>query len=954
MAKTEPILKEHKLSLAEDFFALKELGLSFVQKLSGEIWTDYNAHDPGVTILEQLCFGLTDIAFRVGFSMQDILATPPKGKIDWKKNSFHSPSKVFSHHPVTINDHRKMIIDAFEEIQNAWLYPINRRSKELAIKGLYKLEIMPSLAFSKSIVKDPKIENEFLSRLDKFLKENRNLCEDFDEILLLKSDPFVLGINLEIDEDLDPNRIFAQLLFDIEKYLYQPISYSSFEELMHEGQSLEQIFSGPRLLGGFIKSTQMKARAEILQVEAFQWILSKVAGVKKSWNLVLNGEEEVKSWPVKNGFYANLKTNPSDPDSVFQTIKVYMNGNRQTINPEFVGEIVLELWSKAFRHYQLDQFKDSFLEEKLKGRFRNLENYTSIQHHFPMIYGIGKEGLSSRDPLERKAKANQLKGYLMLMEQLMGNYLSQLANFSDLLDPKIGINGPSYFSQKLKSVVNFSQFERETDPHEESHDPIIDHLSGENLKDKLDRKIRIFDHLLARFGEEINELPFKISRKLHIIPSEYALKESLIQAKVALLQRIENFNHQKNKGQNLGAIGWKSLSGLEELIYVKSGIKFQEKSLLDGIPINPYSREGMDISDTNSIKDRKEFEQEYRSLSGQEWEELLLPSESGVLSFGKINVKSLFSNPLNPDCYLIRRKKNLLGNWEILFQKAPNNWLRIWEGRNKKDGFSMVAATIQKIKLLNEDTEGFYLLDHILLRDCLKETDYGFYLTDSYGDMTFYSNWCKTEQERQELLKEFYRSAMNSSNFQENKAELILKNEQGKTLAKAKLHSLGLSDNGLEKLKRETKEQAFMMAGSPEDQGVLLLKEIEKIRLHGTIHNDRKVYQKRVVLSRRLANEEIISEDFFDLKLSLVFPNWPARFQEKHFRFFMENLVKESVPIHSKVQVYWKNLLDIQEFESHYLEWKNLVKKDGKDDKVKLAALNLYKLIRQWENADTL
>ena len=26
---------------------------NFSQKISGDIWTDYNAHDPGVTILEQ-------------------------------------------------------------------------------------------------------------------------------------------------------------------------------------------------------------------------------------------------------------------------------------------------------------------------------------------------------------------------------------------------------------------------------------------------------------------------------------------------------------------------------------------------------------------------------------------------------------------------------------------------------------------------------------------------------------------------------------------------------------------------------------------------------------------------------------------------------------------------------------------------------------------------------------
>ena len=40
---------------------LREMGIEEIQKLSGKIWTDFNLHDPGVTILEQLCYALTDL-----------------------------------------------------------------------------------------------------------------------------------------------------------------------------------------------------------------------------------------------------------------------------------------------------------------------------------------------------------------------------------------------------------------------------------------------------------------------------------------------------------------------------------------------------------------------------------------------------------------------------------------------------------------------------------------------------------------------------------------------------------------------------------------------------------------------------------------------------------------------------------------------------------------------------
>jgi hypothetical protein len=33
------------------------------------LWSDYNVHDPGITLLELLCYGITDIAHRTTFRM---------------------------------------------------------------------------------------------------------------------------------------------------------------------------------------------------------------------------------------------------------------------------------------------------------------------------------------------------------------------------------------------------------------------------------------------------------------------------------------------------------------------------------------------------------------------------------------------------------------------------------------------------------------------------------------------------------------------------------------------------------------------------------------------------------------------------------------------------------------------------------------------------------------------
>ena len=58
------------------FQSLRALGIEATQLASGKVWTDYNLHDPGVTILEQLCYALTELAYRADLPVADQLCGP--------------------------------------------------------------------------------------------------------------------------------------------------------------------------------------------------------------------------------------------------------------------------------------------------------------------------------------------------------------------------------------------------------------------------------------------------------------------------------------------------------------------------------------------------------------------------------------------------------------------------------------------------------------------------------------------------------------------------------------------------------------------------------------------------------------------------------------------------------------------------------------------------------------
>ena len=77
-----------------------------VQKYSGSKWTDYNYHDPGVTILEQLCYALTDLGYRANFRIEDLLQINSDHSSVLNGNLLIPLSESLPTNPNTITDFR--------------------------------------------------------------------------------------------------------------------------------------------------------------------------------------------------------------------------------------------------------------------------------------------------------------------------------------------------------------------------------------------------------------------------------------------------------------------------------------------------------------------------------------------------------------------------------------------------------------------------------------------------------------------------------------------------------------------------------------------------------------------------------------------------------------------------------------------------------------------------------
>lgn len=118
------------------FDALRGAGIAALQRLCGEVWTDFNLHDPGVTTLEQLAYGLTDLAYRTGFDMADYLAGPD-GEIDYAGLALYPPEQILPCAPLTIEDYRRLLYGEIPELADVWIRAEGG--------GLLAIDVLPEL-----------------------------------------------------------------------------------------------------------------------------------------------------------------------------------------------------------------------------------------------------------------------------------------------------------------------------------------------------------------------------------------------------------------------------------------------------------------------------------------------------------------------------------------------------------------------------------------------------------------------------------------------------------------------------------------------------------------------------------------------------------------------------------------------------------------------------------------
>ncbi|MEN6623327.1 MAG: hypothetical protein ABFD50_17500 [Smithella sp.] len=125
------IPKQPVVAPAFDYYSLRREGIGLIEKMASRLWTDYNTHDPGITILEACCYALTDLAYRTGWDIKDLLtAEIPSSDPSqpYPGQAFFPASEILTINPTTPEDFRRLLID-LEMVRNAWVFCKNGTSE---------------------------------------------------------------------------------------------------------------------------------------------------------------------------------------------------------------------------------------------------------------------------------------------------------------------------------------------------------------------------------------------------------------------------------------------------------------------------------------------------------------------------------------------------------------------------------------------------------------------------------------------------------------------------------------------------------------------------------------------------------------------------------------------------------------------------------------------------------
>ncbi|MBI0464585.1 hypothetical protein, partial [Dickeya dianthicola] len=483
---------------------LLRAGLAQVQQLSGNRWTDYNLHDPGVTLLELLCFALTDLIYRTDFEVADYL-TQPDGRLDFTAQGLMLPEQIFPPRPCTRQDYQQTLLDAMAEVEQAWVTPDGQ--------GRYHIDLLLTEAARQRCDHHPALRDDIVDAAAHLYHRARNLGEDLAGVRLIDNHGLRLHADIELHDYNNANNLFnnannlhdnadnlaAEIYFQAEQWIRggdtdDPIDNDADS---HTDNALDNDVDNH--IDNHTGTPGDERVAAVRPLSALYTRLINIDGVGhiRQLRLIpqLSRDDDPDNAPdhFSPGDWILLPKKHDDID-----LTLTHQGHPLAI--DFSAMSIQLVRREAQNGTLREQIRrqTATLIPPPHGTWRALADYRSIQSLFPGVYRLDAPRVPAALNRQEQAQVQQFRGYLLLFEQLMANFCANLANLRELFSPATD-SGRSY----AFGLLGDEQFRGVDDLYPDDAAARFHHLLAD-IDHYPDRKGRLLDYLLALYGETLD------------------------------------------------------------------------------------------------------------------------------------------------------------------------------------------------------------------------------------------------------------------------------------------------------------------------------------------------------------------------------------------------------------------------------------------------------------------
>lgn len=715
-------IKRHPAGeLADSFASLRRQGIEQAQQLSGELWTDFNLHDPGVTILEQLAYAITELIYRADFPVADLLSG--EDGIDYARQALYAPELIYPCRPTTLLDYRLAILDEVSELDNCW---VKKWDKQAAVAdgnyaGLYKILLKPDQSLSEAQCAD------VIEKVRCWYHSHRNLCEDVAEISLVKTQDCQLCAEVELVSAHRPVDILAEIYFNCASQIAGRVARHDYDQALLDELSLDEIFTGPFTSKGLLDVEELTGDSGEILISKLYAAINKVDGVDhvSTLHLKRNGKIIDDNPLDTEEAVLNLQIPQTDDD----IIKFTVNGRiMPSVEPKELRARIDEL---NFRYYSSrSKSQDlSMLYSLPKGRTRQLAQYYSIQNQFPATYGIGSYGVPESASPEVKARAKQLKSYLLIFEQIMANYLANLSSIQRLFSlEKARHCSYSYMMLSDQQIAGLGDLY----PEPERTSEILARIVAD-FDDYYERKSRLLDYLLALYGESFSQHSLQ-HFNFYYNPEE--AEERSIVNKIDFLKAVVELGRDRGAAGNYCGTSWheRTSSGLQHRVarlldfkrlssgslvmgLLDEGIKLARHHTYIHLKTGSHELKFIGMDDIETI-DEASFNtlplwENVKDLPRSKLREHIgdtIPLKNNLLS------DILLRNGIYLDRFRVIRMRSRQDFQLCFFLSDENQYWYLGSYATRESGIKAANCLRRLLIHLNLESEGLHLLEHILLR----------------------------------------------------------------------------------------------------------------------------------------------------------------------------------------------------------------------------------------------